>query len=155
MQPRKSLASLSEEEVRELAARRDVCIMQPTYDTTFAPWPETRVRACVHALCRISRAHNDAEGARSEALKSEELREFSSRYQKIFERFSDPQVSRSEENVKVILQMILLHENMRAGKLTVAQAKSQASDVALAGILRQTPGAPTPPPQAASVEELD
>lgn len=156
--PRRTLASLSKAEIEQLAARRDTVIMQPEYDV-FEPWPEDRVRACVNRLCRISRAAASAEDARREALKHEELKAFSERYVKMFERFSDPAMSRSEENVKVIMSMIMLHERMRAGEISETQAKAQVSDTALAAILRQTPGAPQPPREAAQmgpcIEEID
>ena len=156
--PRRTLASLTEAEIEQLAARPDTTIMTAEYDF-FTPWPEDRVRACVNMLCRISRAANDADSARQEALGHPELRAFSERYKKMFERFSDPAVSRIEDNTKVLMMMIGLHERMRAGEVTATQAQAQVSDAALAALLRQAPGAPQPPREAAHlgpcIEELN
>lgn len=155
MKPRRELASLSESEIRELAGRRDTIIMQPEYDH-FEPWPESRVRACVKMLCSIARRAKNTEEARAEALKKEELKQFSTRYVKMWERFSDPQTAQNESHVNTLFSIITLHEQMRAGQITETAAKAKASDIALAGLMNQVPNAPTAPAEAASrIEELD
>jgi hypothetical protein len=153
MQPRKKLANMTADEVNKLASRRDTIVMQEEYAVRFEPWDETRVRSCVHALRAIAVRAPNAEAARAEAVKDGELRAFSERYTTMFARMSTPEVSRNDEHVRTVLALVDLHERMRAGELSEAQAKSQASDTALASLLRQAPGAPNPPREVV-VEEL-
>ena len=137
-----------------MASRRDTIIMQEDYAIRFEPWPTARVRACVHDLRNIAIRAASAADARTEALRHADLQAFSERYTVMFRRLTEPETSRNEEHVKTILALLQIHEQMRAGALTETEAKTQASDTALAGLLRQAPGAPKPP-EPSVIEELD
>ena len=145
------LANLTPEEVERIAERDDTMVMKEEYDH-FTPWKEDRVRFAVLKLRSITVNAGSKEEARSQAQKDDELREFSTLYKKMYERLTEPEVARNEAHVKTILRFIELHEMMTAGAMTETQAKSQASDFALASLLSQ---AGAPPPPESVIEELD
>lgn len=145
MQPRPKLANLSAKELRDLASRDDTIIMQHEYETVYSdPWDESRVEHCVTLLRRIAVRAKNTDECRTEALKNDTLREFSNRYKKIFERFSNPDIARSENLTNTLLAMIQLHEKMRKGEIGEREAHAHASDLALKSVLREG-GAPEPP----------
>lgn len=146
--------AFSEDRLKELSKDPTKVIYQPTYDTIFEPWSSRRVETAVRRIVRIAMGSADAEAARAVCERDAELKAFSELYQKFYEKFTTPSIAQNPEHVHVAMEMIRLHEEMRRGRMSETAAKSQVSDIALASLMRQAPGAPKPP-SGAVVEEMD
>lgn len=145
--------AFSEDRLKELSKDPTKVVYQPTYDVIFEPWSSRRVETAVRRIVTIAAGCDTAEAAREICSKEAELKAFGELYQKFYEKFSTPEIARNREHVHVAMEMIRLHEEMRRGKLSETDAKSQVSDIALASLMRQTPEAPKPPESV--IEELD
>lgn len=144
---------LTRERLRELAAQDDVEVYEHTYDVQFEPFPADRVRGCVRKLVHIGRSSANAAEAKEKALKDAELAAFSGLYQTMFAKLCDPVVASNASHVATVYALIDTQAAMARGALTADEARGRASEVALAGLLRQSEEAPKPP--SAVVEELD
>lgn len=145
--------SFSEDRLEELSADPTKVVYQPTYDVIFEPWPSRRVETAVRRIVTIANGCTTAEEARAICERDKELKMFSQLYQKFFEKFSMPEIAQNREHVHVAMEMIRLHMEMTRGTLSETAAKSQVSDIALASLMRQAPGAPKAPESL--IEELD
>jgi|TARA_B110000046_G_scaffold177225_1_gene203747 hypothetical protein len=146
------MQAIHQDRINEIAEQPNTVVYEPTYDTTFDPWPAARVKACVYKVAGVARSSCSQEVAAATCLNDSEILEFSQKYQVMFKRLSEPAVSRNDENVGMFLNMIDMKEKVRLGVLSESDAKRQVSDAALATLLRQSPNAPPPP--ADLVEEL-
>ena len=113
-----------------------------------------RVQACVNKLTQIARNASSADEARKVAMRHEDLTEFSRFYRVMFTKLCEPSIAGNPDHVATIYAMIDIHSKMTAGLLTPDAARTQASDTALAGLMKQTPQAPRAP-SPSTIEELD
>tara|TARA_B100000683_G_scaffold240334_1_gene247459 strand:+ start:6668 stop:7120 length:453 start_codon:yes stop_codon:yes gene_type:complete len=148
----KRFEPLTKARLKEIAQRDDCEVYEHVYTKEFDPWPTQRVQGCVQRLVSISRHAQDAEKAKATALADAELAEFSTCYQMMFAKLCDPTVSSNPSHVATMYALVKLHDELRTGKKTGDEARGEASNIALAGLLQQTKNAPKPP---AEVEELD
>ena len=140
-----SFTNLNPDEIRRKAESPENIVMQETYSIHFDPWPLDRVKKCVLWLQSIARNASSKEEVEKKALKEEELKSFSEHYLIMFARLCEPEVSKNDDLVAVLMAMIALKQRVNDGELTESEGKAQASSTALESILRQT----------SNIEELD
>lgn len=145
--------AFSADRLKQLSQDPTKVVYQPTYDVVFEPWSTRRVETALRRVVAIAAGSATAEQARKVCSEDAELRAFAALYQKFYEKFSTPEVARNKEHVHVAMEMIRLHDEMQRGQLSEMAAKTQVSDIALASLMRQAPGAPKPPESL--IEELD
>lgn len=132
------LANLTPENLARLAERDDTVVYQPTHDTIFEPWPAQKVRRVVELVVGVSRTCATEEEARAKlrALGGD-VSDFESKYQLMFQRLTQPEVSRNRGHVDIVLQMIALRDQVDQGGLSDQEAQRCVSEQALAGLLAQ------------------
>lgn len=145
--------NLTKERLQELASQEGHEVYEHVYDVKFEPFSRARVETCVRRLVQIARSSANQAEAKGKALEDSELLQFSECYQTMFDRLCNPSISGNQSHVQTIYAMIDVHDCMRRGMIGESEARGQASNIALAGLMRQTKLEPTPPETV--IEELD
>lgn len=135
---KRRLASLSPEELREVASRRDTVVMQPTFDTVFEPWAEERLLDAIQKLQQIS-LNSSSKEATDSAATDPELQEMKKFYKILYERVCDPKIAGNVDHMNTIFFMVSMQTKLKKNEITETDAQALVSDKALAGLVKQIP----------------
>lgn len=122
----------TEDKLKELAEQPNTIVMKPTYDTLFEPWPAGRVLEIMDTIVKITKNHSNPH---EECLKNKNIAEFSSKYQKMYEKLVNVEFVRDDENLKVMKQMILLKAAVDKNMTSEEDAKAEVADLALKSLV--------------------
>lgn len=136
---KKRLASLSPDELHEMASRSDTVVMQPTYDTVFEPWPQERLLQALEKLQSLSLSLNSKSKTMKEAEKDPTLSEMKQKYKLLFERVCDPDIAGNVQHMNTIFFMVSIQTKLANKEIKEEDAKAMVSDRALASLMKQVP----------------
>lgn len=135
------MTGLTKERLQELAQRDDCVVYEPTHDVVFIPWAASRVRDCVRRIARAAARCRDEAEARSKVAGLTDVAEFEEKYQTMFQRLVQPEFSRNEAHLQIMLSMIEVRARVESGAISESEAQRIISEQAMAGLMRQVQAA--------------
>ena len=131
----KRVACLQEEKLREIAQQPNTIVMQPTYDTHFAPWEFDDLAAVLRELQAyvIQRGKSvPVDEIRSGAVTSStKFKRLSETCKVIFARVTEYDVASSTKKMAVIFAMIDIRREIQMGGIDEDTAKAKLSSMAI------------------------
>lgn len=132
---KRTVGCFTDAKLRELAEQPNTVVYQPTHDIVYTPWTASRVRDAVMQISSATREGKSPDDIRTD----EELREFSEKYTKFFEKLTDAAFVADEEHVKTMLKLVMLKSMVEQGILDDTTAQAQSADVALKSLASRVP----------------
>lgn len=133
----KKVGCYTDEKLQELAEQPNTIVMQPTHDVIFEPWPASRVSHMMDEIIKITknRSHETVDEIRNYCKTRNDISEFSEKYQKMFEKLTEPLFIQDIENVNIMRKLILLKAAVDKKITTNDQAQAEAADIALKSLV--------------------
>lgn len=126
------------EMARMARERKDVIVMENTYDRTYAPLPSTDVGTRVRALIEITRSSKDADDARRRARDDPELKAFGDDYRVLFDKLTTPEFVADPVAVRAVERLVQTRAQVERGELSAREAEETAASVAVRAAIEET-----------------
>lgn len=125
---KRTVGCFTDAKLKEIAQQPNTVVYQPTHDITYIPWSAQRVYKAVLKIASATR-----EGIMPEKIcqDDDELKEFSQKYTKFFEKLTDKMFVMDDGHVQTVLKLINLKTMVEQGLLDETAAQAQSADIAL------------------------
>lgn len=130
---RKTVGSFTERELRDLADKDHVTVMQPTHDVVFDAWRVSDVERVMNSIVEFTQCNTDKDSvtiARLARLDAE-IDDFANKYQVFFSKLILPEYVSNTENLVVLRELIRTRGCVERGELDETSAKASIADKAL------------------------
>tara|TARA_B110000046_G_scaffold183525_1_gene219790 strand:- start:188 stop:598 length:411 start_codon:yes stop_codon:yes gene_type:complete len=131
----RTVGCFTDAKLREIAQQPNTVVYQPTHDIEYTPWPAHRVRNAVMKITSATRGGVTPMRIRED----DELREFSEKYTKFFEKLTDSAFVADDGHVATVLELVTLKSMVEQGTLDATNAQAQSADVALKSLATRVP----------------
>jgi len=118
--------------------RKDVIVMENTYDRTYAPLPSADVGARVRALIELTRAASSADDARARARANPALKAFGDDYRVLFDKLTTPEFVADPVAVRAVERLVQTRAQVERGELSAREAEETAASVAIRAAIEET-----------------
>lgn len=92
-------------------------VLIPTHDIEFKPWPAMKVRECIDKILNISYTSDDSRTIRSKCMMDNELVEFASKHNSMYDKLTDPKYFRDDRFLNGIMTLVELRSQVEKGEL--------------------------------------
>lgn len=132
---KRTVGCFTDAKLKELAEQPNTVVYKPTHDIVYTPWSANRVR---DAVMKISNATREGK-SHADICADPELLEFSEKYQKFFEKLTDPSFVADNKHVETMLKLVMLKSMVEQGILDEKSAQAQSANVALKSLASRVP----------------
>ena len=128
---KKTVGCFTEEKLNELSAQPNTVVYKPTHDIVFTPWPASKVSVTVDDIIKVTKSLKNSSEIKRVCMENVQMKEFSVKYTKMFEKLCDIQFVNDPDNIEVLKRMILLRAAVDQNMTTEEAAQAQVSDISL------------------------
>lgn len=141
----RGVACLGGQQLRDLADRPDVTVMQTEYCNQFQPWSAREVNVCMDHMIALTRQCNGDKAEIQRRVDAQpRLAEFCSKYSVFSDKLTDMAFINDAKHLATVRKIVALKGRMETGELDEKSARDACSEIALGSLMGRIADADKP-----------